>query len=650
MVAVDTILAFADAFEKHPEGLFALYLAAIPMLGLAAQWIAWRTRLPGILLLLVFGIALGYYVRPDEVISKLAGGAVENAPSLLLPIVSLSVAIILFAGGLSLRFSELTQAGATVFWLVTVGAAISLVATTIAAQLILDFDLRVSLLLGAILVVTGPTVIVPMLRQIRPSRRVASVLRWEGIVIDPIGAMLAVLVFEELLAVGGRADVVDTVVLLIQIVGTGALLGTISAFIIVQCLRRYWVPDHLHGLFSLSIALVAFAVSNLLADESGLIAVTVLGVLMANQKKAVIEHVTEYKEHLTILLIGCLFIVLGSRLEISDLTQLGWPGLLFVAVLVLVVRPLSAFISTIGSKLTWQERLFTASLAPRGIVAAAVASVFALKLEAETGVDAGWEQAQLLVPVTFSVILGTVIIYGLGAGPIARLLGLSQPNPQGVLFAGAEPAARAIALALKKVGVPVLMVDTNFNKVTAARMDELPAICANILNEHAKDELNLAGIGRMFAMTPNDEVNTLAIRECRNLFGSAGLYQIAPKAAHTNSRRGLSHHLRGRILFGADLTFTKLESLLENGAQIKSTSLTESHTYQDFLDRYGEEVYLLFSVDEDGILRINTQDQTLKPQAGSTITAIVGSMPIPANHPSQDADSDEQKAESAPRN
>lgn len=620
------------------------YLALVPALGILAQWIAWRTRLPSILLLLAFGIVLGQFINPDQLLeqltgaeqlSKLTGETSQVGPALLFPLVSLSVAIILFEGGLSLQLRELREAGAPTFRLVTVGTLLTLAMTAVAAHWMLDFPWRLSLLLGAILTVTGPTVIGPLLRQIRPSRRVASTLKWEGIVIDPVGAVLAVLVFEEIVVSHGASlNFSATAWLLTKTTLIGLILGILAGAFLTSALRRYWLPDHLHGIAALGLALASFALSNHFAEESGLIAVTVMGVWLANQKHTEIEHVIEFKEHLRTLLIGCLFILLGSRLDPMQVVALGLPGLGFLAVMILLIRPLSVFGSLWGTSLSWQEKTFISSMAPRGIVAAAVSSVFALKLQQSQGTDIATldSQAQQLSTVTFLVIIGTVTLYGLVSGTIARKLGLARPNPQGLLIAGADAWVRRIAKVLTDLKVDVLLVDLNYNKVTAAKMDGVRAECLNILSDHAREELSLDGIGRFLAMTPNDEVNSLAVREYQSLFGRAETYQLDFTRRSTAESRSLSESLSGRVLFGEKHTFSSLRDKLNAGAVIKSTTLSDEFSMEDFRKRNGQDAIVLFVISPGGTLQINTLDRPLEAQPGDTLVVLVSAVAIPEGH------------------
>jgi NhaP-type Na+/H+ or K+/H+ antiporter len=620
----------SDWVADMDEQLLIFYLAGVPLLGVLAQWLAWRLRVPSILLLLAFGILLGHFIELDGLLARLADSDESLGRKLLSPVVALSVAVILFEGGLTLRFHELKDAGRGVLRLVTLGALISWLLTALAAWRLLGFDPQLAILLGAILVVTGPTVVAPILRQIRPERRVGSMIKWEGIVIDPIGAVLAVLVFEVVFAGAGHNGMGHAAMILVRTVAIGGVVGTATAWLLVVVLRRYWLPDYLHGVAFLTVALAVFTISDWLQHESGLVTVTVLGVLLANQKQISIRHVVEFKEHLGVFLISCLFIVLGSRLNVADLFDLGWGGVAFIAAMILVVRPVSVMLAMLGDKTRWSERVLLAFLAPRGIVAAAVSSVFAL--EVGRFLASGGESTQLLVQtdrlvaVTFLVIVSTVATYGLLAGPLARWLGVADPNPQGVLFAGADPWVRSLAELLQEADFQVLLVDTNYSHVAEARMQGLPSHCASILSEFVEEEMDLNGIGRMLAVTPNEEVNALAVREMAHVFGRRNVYQISPGGTGSG-RRSVGGHLRGRLLFQEGLGSVRLTEMLMEGAAIKKTSLSEEFNYEDFRQMYGQAAVVLFLIDGKGNLRICAADEPISPESGDTLLALVPRKP-----------------------
>jgi CPA1 family monovalent cation:H+ antiporter len=588
------------------------------MLAFIAQWIAWKTRLPGILLLLLFGVALGQFIRPDDLLAALSGGSSSVAgPRILFPIVSLAVAIIMFEGGLSLKLSELKEAGDAVFRLCTIGALLTWGGSGLAAYYLLGFDWRLSCLLGAIMIVTGPTVIGPLLRQVQPSSRVANTLKWEGILIDPIGAVAAVLVFDVLMIDAAGSELGHGIWLLGKTVLVGVAGGVAFGAAVSFALRRFLLPDHLHGVVSLASVLILFAVCDAAAHESGLIAVTIFGLWMTNQNGLDIEHIIEFKENLTTLLIGCLFILLASRIELSTLAEVAWPGLWFVLALIVVVRPLSVFLSLPRSGLEFREQVFVAALAPRGIVAAAVSSVFALRMEQTVGVDI--PGAGTLTSITFMAIIATVSVYGLLASPIAKALDLSDPNRNGLLIAGADDWVIAFAKEVKQAGCRVLLIDTNYRKVTKAKLAELEAVCANVMNEHLFERLSLAGIGRFLAMTENDQVNSLAVRECRTLFGRPHTYQLTFK---TDTVRGMTRNMMGRELFSRELTFDQIADLFEHGLAFKTTGLSEEFSYADFLNEY-EAVHVLAVLNERGELSIVTSEMTPEPAAGHTVIALV---------------------------
>lgn len=582
-----------------------LGLAAIVMLGLFAQWAAWKLRLPSILLLLVIGYVAGPgvsgLVKPDAILGRL-----------LLPLVSLSVAILLFEGGLTLRLRDIGENLGVVAKLVTLGAAITWALAAAAAHLLLGLGPALATLLGALLVVTGPTVVTPLLRQIRPTGAAGSVLKWEGILIDPVGAALAVLVFEGILA-GGEHHFAWTAlkgVLRTLLVGGG--IGLLAAWVLTTLLRRYLVPDYLHNGVALATVVAAYCAANTFQDEAGLLAVTLMGVYLANQQHVSVRHILEFKENLQVLIISILFIVLAARLRLDDLARLDLRMVGFLFLLIFVVRPLAVLACTAKSSLKRQERAFIAGVAPRGIVAAAIASVFALRLEAHQ-----LEGADELVSLTFLVIFGTVAIYGLAAAPMAYRLGLAVPSPQGMLIIGAHGWARDLAATLRDAGVRSLLVDTNPRNASAARMEGLPVHLGNPLTDEPGEEIDLQGLGRLLALTRNDEVNALCTIHYSHLFGRGEVYQLAP------ADQDHAADLSGRFLFDAELGFEQIEARVEAGARVKATRLTEQFDYQAWLKQYGADAMPLATVDEGGRVVLATADSILEPRAGDMLIALV---------------------------
>lgn len=600
------------------QSSIALTLTAIVFLGIGAQWIAWRFRLPAILLLLCTGFVAGPvtgYLNPDELFGDL-----------LFSVVSLSVGLILFEGGLSLRLDELRTIGRALFNLVFFGAAVSWVVTTGAAYYFMGMEFDFALLLGAVLVVTGPTVIMPLLRQIQPKEPVNSMLKWEGILIDPLGATLALLVFEGIHYAGTGSAAPTVAVAIVKTLVLGGALGGAGGYVLSHLLHRYWIPDFLQNAVTLMFVLSVFSISNAFQHESGLLAVTVMGIYLANQKRAEVRHIAEFKETLQVLLIAALFIVLAARIQLDDMLALPLGSFLFLAVIIVVARPMSVFISTAGSKLTFREKVFLSCMAPRGIVAASVASVFALRL-----VDAGFANAHLIAPATFLVIIGTVLFYGLIAGPVARALNIARPNPTGLAFLGGHEWARALGVALQEAGVSVLICDTNRGNITAARMKGLRTYYGNVLSEHGTESADFSGIGGFLALTPNNDTNALACKHFEPIFGRARVFQIVTVDRSGRNKETSARHLRGRDLFGPDLTYSKLAERFSSGHEFKRTPLTEEFKFDAFKAHYGDRAIPLFVIRSDGFPVPFTVEDTVKPVAGHTVLSLAEAAPVKPN-------------------
>lgn len=586
-------------------------LASIIVLGIVAQWLAWRLRFPSIIFFLIFGFIAGpitNFLHPDAIMGDL-----------LLPIVSISVALILFEGGLTLRINELRELGRVLIILIVAGAIITWIIASLSAYYILKLDLRISILLGAILVVTGPTVIGPLLSHIRPTKRISTILKWEGILIDPLGAILAVLVFEAMLA----ENISEAGPLIFLGIFKTLLIGGVIGFgmskLLIELIKRFLIPDFLQEAVALIMVIAAFVLSNLIQPESGLLTVTLMGLFMDNQKVVSIKHIIEFKENLRVIIISSIFILLAARLQLNDFQNFDFSVVAFIVILILIARPVSVFLSTIRSKLNWKERTLISWMAPRGIVAAAVASVFAFKLS-ENGV----EGSETIVPITFLVIVVTVTIYGLTAYPLAKFLKVVQSKPQGILFVGAHPWARSIAKILKDKKINVVMVDTNRQNISAARLEGFTSYLGSILSEHIIDELDLDGIGRLMALTPNDEANSLAALHMSEAFERGELYQLPPISEKSGKELEFSpKHLRARFLFGEGINYFRLSSLFDKGWILKSTRLSENFNFEAMKNHYGENLITFFLIDTNNRLIISTIENPVKPKSGDLLIALV---------------------------
>lgn len=590
---------------------FLIGLASIIVLGILAQWLAWRLHLPAILLLLIFGFVSGPVLgilHPDELFGEL-----------LFPLVSVSVAIILFEGGLSLKLDELKRVGKIVRNLTTLGILVTWLLAAVLAHFIAGISWPPAILLGAILVVSGPTVIIPLLRQVRPSGNIGSIVKWEGIVNDPFGAILAVLVFEVILAGGAAHGFSAAVFGVLKALVFGSLIGTAGAIAIILLFKKYLIPDFLQNPFALMIVVICYAAANAIVHETGLLSVTIMGIILANQHYVSIRQITEFKENLRVLLISSLFIILSARMTLTQITGFSVSNWVFVLLLIVMVRPLMVYLSTLGQAINNREKAFLSWMAPRGIVAAAVSSVFALRLA-----DLGYPDAERLVVLTFQVIIGTVAVYGLTASPVARILKLAHPNPQGVLFAGGAKWARDLAGILADEKYEVRMVDSNWGNVAAARAAGIRAYYGNILSENLMYDISLSGVGKLFAVTPNDEVNSLAAIRFSDLFGRSEIYQLRPaKKKNDNGKDEMAQHLRGRALFGIDITFSLLEEQSYTGSVIKKTPITEEFDFDNFKEMYGARAIPLVIIRESRNLVVFTNETPPVPKPGDTIVSLV---------------------------
>ena len=581
-------------------------IVTLVALGAASQWLAWRLRIPSILVLLTVGFVAGPVTglfEPDEVLGALT-----------FPFVSLAAAIVLFEGGLTASWDEIRGVAKPVRRLIVNGIPVTWGVVSLAGHYLLDLNVELALLLGAILVVTGPTVIGPLLRHARPRGSVGSVLKLEGIINDPIGAILAVLVFQGIQAEQAeRAFSVISIGILKAALISG-FIGFASAFLFVKVRERDLLPAFLHNAIVVPFALVVFALANRIQAESGLLAVTVMGIALASQKRVDMEPSLEFTEHARILLISTLFILLTARMELSDLTGLPLATLGFVAIVIFVARPLSVGLSTIRSGLSRSERGFLAAMAPRGVVAAAVSSLFALEL-----VEMGYDDAAVLMPVTFSVIALTVLVSGLAAVPLVNRLGLSQEQPQGVLILSADRLGRILARALEQRGVRTLLVDSDKTKIDEARKLGLRVARGEVLSRRLLRELDLDGIGHFVALTPNDDVNTLAAAHFRRLFGDSNVHQVRPSTDLGRPLPGYAAELQApQVAAGA--TLDKLEALAKAGAAITPISLDDAPSLAEVREKLGPDAVPLFAVSDDGDVTFIHADETW--QSSGTLVVL----------------------------
>lgn len=583
--------------------------ATIVVLGIGCQWIGRRLELPSILLLLIAGIlagpALGL-VDPDA----LFGDA-------LFPGVSLAVGLLLFDGGLGLRLEGLgKETRGPVLRLVTLGAAITFGLASVAVMVLFDVDGSLAMLIGAILVVSGPTVVGPLLRLARPRDPAETILRWEGIVIDPIGATLGIVMLEVVRHSGQNAGVE---ILLTAVVGL--LVGLAAAAILVLALRRVAIPDDLEVPVTVMLAIAAFVGAELVQSEAGLFATTAMGVALANQRFASIHRIEVFGRSLGALILGSLFIVLGARIDLDAVADVAGKAAILVAVLVLVVRPIVAFVSTAGERLPASQRAFVAWMAPRGIVAAATSSLFAIELR-----GAGVAGSELLVPLTFCVIVGTGVIYGLSAKPAASLLGVARPKPTEVALVGSDPWLLALAEQLGSAGVGVTVIASG-----AYELDERTDLPYRVFTGLATDEEfeeALEDVGTVLVASPDAEHNMTAIARGLEVVGRSAI-SLLP-ALRTTQRidadpRRMPHPDRiwDRRPFDGAMTQADLAAAIDSGARFVTVGSADAADTTPAQLRPGHRP--VARIRADGTVTFDPSDRP--PTGGERIVVLEGSSP-----------------------
>jgi len=496
-------------------------IGLVVVLGVGLQWLGRRIGLPSIVLLLAGGLAVGPglgWLDPDEIF----GDA-------LFPVVSLAVAVLLFHGGMELRLADLRgPARGPVLRLVTVGALTTWLLAAGTVHLLLDGAARLSLVIGAILVVSGPTVVGPLLRIARPRDPPATILRWEGILIDPLGATLGVFCVNAFFVTELSLQELWRDVLSVALAGVAA--GLAGAALLVTALRRLTVPDELEVAVPFMFVVAAYVAAESVRPEAGLFATTAMGVAVANQRVVPTRELRAFGEPVVALLLGALFVVLAARVDGQALIDHVPEALALAAVLALVVRPLVVVLSTLGQPgLDRRDRAFLACLAPRGVVAAATAALYSLRL------DQIGEPADGLVPVVFAVVIALALLYGLGAAPAARWLGVARPSPRGALLVGGHRWLLGLAAALTRHGVPVVVAARG--RADLAGRDDLPfRVHTGLITALPASGL-LDDVGGAVIASRDDEVDLIALDVAVSQLGRGAVWVLPSEPAGGGARR-----------------------------------------------------------------------------------------------------------------
>ena len=599
----------------------ALVIALVGVLGIGAQWIAWRTGWPAIVLMLAAGFLAGPVLGlfdPEETFGEL-----------LEPMIGIGVALILFEGGLSLHFKELKHSGDAVWRLATIGVLVGWALGAAAANQIGGLDWPVAVLFGGILIVTGPTVVLPLLRQSNVQTRPASILKWEAIVNDPTGALCAVIAYEYFRKVAEQpgAGVVEVVLPLILAAALAGGIGYIAARAIAWAFPRGVIPEYLKVPVLFIVVIGVFVLSNKIEHEAGLVAVTVMGIALANMGVTSLRSIHPFKENVAVLLVSGIFILLSASLDWSELNYLDPRGeaglrfLLFLLALLFLVRPLTVLISLLGSSVPWKERLFVAWIAPRGIVLVAISGLFALRLA-----DLGYADGNVLIGLSFAVVVATIVAHGFTIGIVSKWLGVQGTSRPGLLIVGSTPWTIALGKQLEALKAPVMIVDSSWQRLASARREGLPFYHGEILNEATEHNIDLTPFQVLVAATDNEAYNALVCNEFAYEIGRDSVYQLGD-AVEEDDKHALPESLRGRALFESGFGVSEVNERQAGGWVFRKTKLTEEFDFDDAQEVLPDNAHMLLLLRENGNLRFFTHAARPEPRAGDIILSFCPPQP-----------------------
>ncbi|WP_452230527.1 MULTISPECIES: cation:proton antiporter [unclassified Lacinutrix] len=592
-----------------------LELAGIIILGILAQWVAWKFKIPAILPLILIGLLVGPIAA--EFLSQDGTKWIEpiwNGEEGLFPgeslfyFVSLAISIILFEGGLTLKTNEIKNVGPVITKLITIGSLVTFFGAAVAAHYIFYLSWELCFLFSGLIIVTGPTVITPILRNIPLKKDVSAVLKWEGILIDPIGALVAVLVFEFITVEGGGEFTKTAFIEFGKIVLFGFTFGFTFAHALNFIINKKWVPHYLLNVFALAAVLGVFVLADTFAHESGLLAVVVMGMVLGNSNSPYLKELLYFKESLSVLLISILFILLAANINMTDLYLIyNWNTAVLFAVVVFIIRPIGVFLSTRGSTLKTNEKLFISWVGPRGIVAAGIASLFGLKLAKE-----GVPGAEYITPLVFMIVLGTVLLNATTARLFAKLVGVFLTKSDGILIVGAARVSRLLGHYLESHGRHVVLIDSNQNNINKAKELGLEAISTNIYSDSLMDNIELNDVGYLMALTGNTEINKYAIDKFSKEFGENGSFRLVTQEemndGNNNPKEGLFSHTDD---------YNNLVTVAKNFPSIQEIDIENKEHYKNLIEitNSNKNIIPLFFKDDDGELHIissyNTEIQDI---------------------------------------
>lgn len=605
-----------------------LELAGIIILGILAQWVAWKFKIPAILPLILIGLLVGPIAA--EFLSDDGTKWIEpiwNGKEGLFPgeslffFVSLAISIILFEGGLTLKFSEIKNVGPVITKLITIGSLVTFFGGALAAHYIFDLSWEISFLFSGLIIVTGPTVITPILRNIPLKKDVSAVLKWEGILIDPIGALVAVLVFE-FISVGGGGEFTKTALIEFgKIVLFGSTFGFTFAHALNFIINRKWIPHYLLNVFALAAVLGVFVLSDSFAHESGLLAVVVMGMVLGNTNSPYLKELLYFKESLSILLISILFILLAANINFEELLLIyNWKTVVLFLIVVFLIRPIGVFLSTYKSTLKLNEKLFISWVGPRGIVAAGIASLFGLKLASK-----GVVGAEYITPLVFVIVLGTVLLNATTARLFARLMGVFLTKSNGILIVGASEVSRLLGYYLESNDRHVVLIDSNQNNIAKAKELGLEALNTNIYSDTLMDNIELNDIGYLMALTANSDINKYAINKFSKQFGENGSFRLVSQLEISENAENPKEGL-----FSPNDDFNTMFEVARNYPSIQEIDIEGKKHYLGLIEvtNKDSEIIPLFVKDDTGELHIITSHNTDVENIGKKSKLVYLGKPI----------------------
>jgi len=620
--------------------------ALIGALGLGAQWLAWRLQAPAIVLMALAGLAAG------PLFQVLFGSPLldpsETFGDLLRPIVSLSVAVILFEGGLILKFENLRDAGASVRRMVFFGGPLAWVLGSFAARYAAGLDWASAIVIAGVMVVTGPTVIMPLMRQSKLSGRPAQFLKWEGIVNDPIGALFAVAAYEIVRVASQGDSTLWAGMWILMAAGLGTLLGIAFGLAMSRAFRAGWTPEYLKAPLIFASIILCYAIAEEIEHETGLVAVTAYGMTLANSRLADLSELRKFKEDIAVLLVSGVFVILTADLTPQIIASaLNMNTLLYLVCMLFLVRPLSVWIATAGT-LSRNEALLLGWIAPRGIVAVAVSGLFgSLLVDLSREGRFFFSGADQIVPLAFAMVFTTVVLHGFTIGPLARRLGLARAEKPGVLLVGANSWSIEFAKALKASKIDVIVADSNYRRLRPAREAGLDTFLGEVLSEDAEIKLDHARFATVVALSTNDSHNALVCNQFAPEVGRHRVYQLSLSEGDEVDEKSVGSAARGRTLIRRGRTYDGLIRDQYRGWNFSRTRLTDKYTLEQFLSERPKGD-LVAEIRPDGTLVLLGPSREARGGEGATIISFAPDQQ-PTAQPAKPAETNgeqKQKAQS----